>query len=387
MIAFSRADNTMIARWWVTVDRWTLGALCLLVGCGYIMVLAASPAVAERIHASRELFIIKQLLFLGIAVGIIVTVSMLPPRMVRRLALIGCAVALLATAMTIVFGVETKGAARWISIAGNRIQPSEFLKPCFALTTAWLLARQRNDSGFKGALIALGLFLTIVAILKKQPDVGMMAVIGAVFMIQLFISGINLLWIGLGLGLSGGGGVLLYTLLPHVRRRFDQFMYGKGGNYQIDKVMEAFSNGGLLGRGAGEGSVKDSIPDVHADVVFAVVGEEFGLVVCLLLIGVFAFIVLRGLLRLMREQDPFVVLAGTGLIAGFGLQAMVNFFSTLGMMPTKGMTLPFISYGGSSAVAVGLGMGMLLSLTRARARDDKVREVRTTDGFARGEAT
>jgi cell division protein FtsW len=386
MIAFSRADNTTVARWWVTVDRWTLGALFLLVGCGYIMVLAASPAVAERIHASRELFIFKQLVFLALSLAIIVMVSMLPSRTVRGLALVGCMVALLATAMTLVMGVETKGAARWISIAGNRIQPSEFLKPCFALTTAWLLARQRRSPGFPGALIALGLFLGIVAILKKQPDVGMMAVIGAVFMIQLFVSGLNLLWIGLGLGLCGGGGALLYTLLPHVRRRFDQFMYGKGGNYQIDKVMEAFSNGGLLGRGAGEGSVKDSIPDVHADVVFAVVGEEFGMVVCLLLVGIFAFIVLRGLLRLMREQDLFVVLGGCGLIAGFGLQAMVNLFSTLGMMPTKGMTLPFISYGGSSAVAVGLGMGMLLSLTRARARDDGVRHRGVPNGLLRGEA-
>src|SRR3984957_5059527 len=342
MSGFTRANNTMIARWWMTVDRWTLGALCLLIGCGYIMVLAASPAVAERIHAERDMFIIKQLVFLAFALAVIVGVSMLSPGMVRRLALAGCAIAMLATALTLVIGVETKGAARWISIAGNRVQPSEFLKPCFALTTAWLLARQRENPKFLGAPIALGLFLVIVLILKKQPDVGMMAVIGAVFMIQLFVSGINLIWIGLGLALSGGGGVLLYTLLPHVRRRFDQFMYGKGGgNYQIEKVMEAFSNGGLLGRGAGEGSVKDTIPDVHADVVFAVVGEEFGLVVCLLLVGVFAFIVLRGLLRLMREREPYVVLAGTGLIAGFGLQAMVNLFSTLGMMPTKGMTLPF----------------------------------------------
>ncbi len=383
MIAFSRADNTQIARWWLTVDRWTLGAICFLVGCGYIMVLAASPSVAERIHASRELFIFKQLAFLAIAVGIVVGVSMMPPRLVRQLALLGCGLALLATAMTLVFGVETKGASRWIAIAGNRIQPSEFLKPCFAMTTAWLLARQRIKPGFHGTLIALILFLAIVAILKKQPDVGMMAVIGAVFLIQLFVSGINVLWVALGLGLAGGGGALLYTLLPHVRRRFDQFMYGKGGNYQIDRVMEAFANGGLFGKGAGEGTVKDTIPDVHADVVFAVVGEEFGMVVCLLLVGVFAFVVLRGLLRLMREQDMFVVLAGTGLVAGFGLQAMINLFSTLGMMPTKGMTLPFISYGGSSAVAVGLGMGMLLSLTRPRARDDRGREHRLSDGFPR----
>jgi cell division protein FtsW len=387
MSGFSRADNTLIARWWLTVDKWTLGALCLLVGCGYIMVLAASPAVAERIHASREMFIIKQLVFLALAVGIIVSVSMLPARLVRRLALLGCALALAATAMTLVMGVETKGAARWISIAGNRIQPSEFLKPCFALTTAWLLARQNRNPKFPGAVIALGLFLLIVMILKKQPDVGMMAVIGAVFMIQLFLSGINMIWIGLGLGLAGGGGAMLYTLLPHVRRRVEQFLYGKGGNYQIEKVMEAFSNGGLFGQGAGEGTIKDSIPDVHADVVFAVVGEEFGLIVCLLLVALFAFIVLRGLLRLMKEDDFYVVLGAGGLISGFGLQAMVNFFSTLAMMPTKGMTLPFISYGGSSAVAVGLGMGMMLALTRSRTREDRARAFPTDrlppDRFAR----
>ena len=376
MSGFSRADNGWVARWWLTVDRWTLGALCVLIGCGYIMVLAASPSVAERIHASRELFIFKQLAFLAIALAIIVSVSMLPTRLVRDLAILGCGLALVATFMTLVFGVETKGAQRWISIAGNRIQPSEFLKPCFALTTAWLLTRRRAFFGVKGIFIALALLVGIVLVLKKQPDVGMMAVIGAVFLIQLFVSGINILWIVLSLGAAGGGGFLLYTLLPHVRRRFDQFMYGKGGNYQIDRVMEAFSHGGLFGRGAGEGTVKDTIPDVHADVVFAVVGEEFGLVVCLLLIGVFAFIVLRGLLRLMREQDLFVVLACTGLIAGFGLQAMVNLFSTLALMPTKGMTLPFISYGGSSAVAVGLGMGMLLSLTRPRPREDLGRESR-----------
>jgi cell division protein FtsW len=387
MSGFTRANNTMLARWWMTIDRWTLGALCLLIGCGYIMVLAASPAVAQRIHAERDMFIIKQLVFLAFALVVIVGVSMLPPRTVRRLALAGCLLALLATAMTLVVGVEAKGAARWISIAGNRIQPSEFLKPCFALTTAWLLARQRREPKFPGALIALGLFLVIAAILKKQPDVGMLAVIGAVFLIQLFVSGINMFLIGLLLCLSGGGGVLLYTLLPHVHRRVDQFLYGKdGSNYQIGKVMEAFANGGLTGRGAGEGMVKDSIPDVHADVVFAVVGEEFGLIVCLLLVGVFAFVVLRGLLRLMREQDLFVVFAAAGLLSGFGLQTMVNLFSTLGMMPTKGMTLPLISYGGSSAVAVGLGMGMLLSLTRARARDERTREGRMPDAMMLREA-
>ncbi len=368
-----------VSRWWLAVDRWTLGALLILIGCGYIMVLAASPSVAEHLHRqreqfSRESFIVKQFAFLAISFAIIVGVSMMPPKLVKQLAILGCAGALLATILTLFMGAEAKGAARWISIGGVRFQPSEFLKPCFALTAAWLLAEQRRNPRFQGLLAALCILGTIVAILKKQPDVGMMAVITAVFMIQLFISGINLMWVVAGLAVSGGGGVLLYTLLPHVRRRFDQFAYGKGTNYQIERVMEAFANGGMFGRGAGEGIVKDKIPDVHADVVFAVVGEEFGLVVSLMIIAVFAFIVLRGLLRLMREQDLFTVLAGSGLISGFGLQAMINLFSTLGMMPTKGMTLPLISYGGSSAVAVGLGMGMLLSLTRARVRDDRVRD-------------
>ena len=381
---FSRANSSFLARWWVTVDRWTLGALLLLVGCGYIMVLAASPSVAEHLHRqreafSRESFIVKQFIFLAIAFATITGVSMMPPRLVRRLAVLGCIGALAATAMTLLMGAEAKGAARWISIAGNRIQPSEFLKPCFAMTAAWLLAEQRRSPRFQGLLAALLILGVIIAILKKQPDVGMMAVITVVFMIQVFVYGVNIVWVVGAVGLAGGGAGMLYLLLPHVRRRLGQFLNfldGKGGNYQIEKVMEAFANGGLLGRGAGEGVVKDKIPDVHADVVFAVVGEEFGMIVSLMIVGIFAFIVLRGLLRLMREQDLFTILACTGLLSGFGLQTMINLFSTLGMMPTKGMTLPLISYGGSSAVAVGLGMGMLLSLTRARVRDSRV-----TDGL------
>jgi cell division protein FtsW len=377
MSPFSRANSTRVARWWLTVDRWTLGALMILIGCGCVMVLAASPSVAERVarshqQFSRESFIVKQFVFLALSIGIMVGVSMMPVRTVKNLAVLGCGVALLATAMTLLVGAEAKGAARWISIAGNRIQPSEFLKPCFALTTAWLVARQRVKGGWQGTIIALALLATIVLILKKQPDVGMMFVISAVFVIQLFLSGVNLMWIIPVAALASGGGVLLYKFDTHVHDRVDKFLYSKGGNYQIDRVMEAFANGGLFGRGAGEGIVKDKIPDVHADVVFAVVGEEFGMVVSLLVVAVFAFIVLRGLLKLMKEPDLFHVLACGGLISGFGLQAMINLFSTLGMMPTKGMTLPFISYGGSSAVAVGLGMGILLCLTRTRTREERV---------------
>ena len=379
MNAMSRIDNSRFARWWFTVDRLTLGAVCLLVGCGYMMVLAASPSVADHlVGVTRESFMIKQLFFLAVAVAIIVGVSMLPTRRVRGLAIAGCAVALTATFLTLVIGVGAKGATRWLSVAGFRLQPSEFLKPLFAVTTAWLIARQRRTPRFPGIWIAFGLLAAILLILKQQPDVGMIAIVLAVFLTQLFISGIHLMWFAVLLGCASGAAVALYTMLRHVRGRFDMF-WNQKANYQIGKVMDAFAGGGWFGRGPGEGIVKETIPDVHADVVFAVVGEEYGLVVCLLLIGVFGFIVLRGLLRLTREQDMFVVLGCTGLVAGFGLQTMVNLFSTLGLMPTKGMTLPFISYGGSSALAVGLGMGMLLALTRARFHDGRLDEDRFYD--------
>jgi cell division protein FtsW len=386
MSVLSRTRSARLNWWWLTVDRWTLGALMILIGCGYVMVLASSPSVAQHLvrdHTdfSRDEFIIKQFVFLAVALALIVGVSMMSAPTVRRLALLGFVFALAATAMTLFMGAEAKGAARWIAVAGVRVQPSEFLKPCFSLTAAWLIARKFREPRFPGIPIALAILAVIILILKQQPDVGMMAVISAVFMVQLFIGGVNVAWVALGGLLASGGGVLLYEFLPHVHRRVDQFLYDKAGNYQIDRVMEAFANGGLFGRGPGEGVVKDKIPDVHADVVFAVVGEEFGMIVSLAVVGVFAFIVLRGLLRLVREQDVFTVLACSGLLADFGLQATINFFSTLGMMPTKGMTLPLISYGGSSAIAVGLQMGMLLSLTRTRGRDPRGGALRAGGGF------
>jgi cell division protein FtsW len=210
----------------------------------------------------------------------------------------------------------------------------------------------------------------ILMLLKSQPDIGMLAVIAVVFLAQLYINGLPLVLVGMAMGLIGGGAFMAYTFLPHVRVRFDGYWKGAGDHYQINTALEAFGNGGFAGRGAGEGRVKDILPDAHADFVYAVAGEEFGMLICLVILAVFAFIVMRGLLRLLREQDLFVVLSCTGLVTGFGLQAFVNMASTLGLIPTKGMTLPFISYGGSSVIAVALGMGMLLALTRRRGRDE-----------------
>ena len=369
MPALSRADVSILGRWWWTVDRWTLFAVVTLIGFGYIMMLAASPAVAERIHVSRDTFIFKQVVFLLLASVVVVGVSLLSPRGVKRLALLGCLAALVLTAATMVMGVEIKGARRWISLPLMTVQPSEFLKPCFAVVAAWLLSEGKRPGRFPGMLIALGLFGVIALLLKSQPDIGMLAVVTAVFFAQLFVAGLNLLLVGVGAGALVGGAFAAYTLFPHVRSRVTRFLDpASGDSYQVNTALEAFGAGGLLGRGPGEGHVKDVLPDAHADFVFAVVGEEFGLIVCVLMVALFGFIVLRGLLRLLAEQDLFVVLASCGLVTSFGLQAFVNMASTLHLIPTKGMTLPFVSYGGSSALAVALGVGMLLALTRRRVR-------------------
>lgn len=371
MPVLSRADNSTLGRWWWSVDRWTLSAIGTLIGLGYVMMLAASPAVAERIGQSRDLFILKQVFFLAVAGAVVVGVSLLSPREIRRLAILGCLIALVLTAATMVVGVEIKGARRWIALPGMSLQPSEFLKPCFAVVAAWLINEGRRTPRFPGMLLAIGIFAVIVLLLKSQPDIGMLAVISAVFFAQLFVGGLNLLLVGLTLIGAGASAFGAYLLFPHVRSRVTRFLDpATGDSYQVTTALEAFGNGGLTGRGPGEGHVKDILPDAHADFVFAVAGEEFGMILCLIILGVFAFIVLRGLLRLLHEPDLFVVLASTGLVSGFGLQAFVNMASTLHLIPTKGMTLPFISYGGSSALAVALGMGMLLALTRRRHHGD-----------------
>jgi cell division protein FtsW len=368
-MAFSRADTSVLGRWWWTVDRWTLAALMTLIGFGYVMMLAASPAVAERIGASsRHMFFVKQVAYLAMAAALMVAVSLLSVKGVRRFALLGFAAALVLTAATLVVGVEIKGARRWLPIPGLSLQPSEFLKPFFAVVAGWLIAEGKlPGSKVWGASIAVGLFLVVAVILKGQPDIGMLLVVCAVFFAQFFVAGMNLFLVGAVGGLGIAGAIGAYLIFPHVQSRVHRFLDpSSGDSFQVSVALEAFSNGGLLGRGPGEGRVKNVLPDAHADFVFAVAGEEFGMVMCMVILAVFCFVVVRGLMRLLGETDLFVMLAGTGLLTQFGLQAFVNMASTLHLIPTKGMTLPFVSYGGSSVLAIAIGMGMLLALTRRR---------------------
>jgi len=367
MPTLARTDTSLVGHWWWTVDRWTLGAISLLAMIGAILTLAASPAVADRIGLDTFYFARRQIVYLSAALLSMVLISFLTPRGVRRFAIVLTGVAMLMMVLTLIFGSETKGATRWLYVGGLSIQASEFVKPGFAVLAAWMFASRRIDDQVPGYAIATGLYVMVSGLLLLQPDVGMTIVISAIWAIQFFVAGLPLILVaGVGV-LFMVAGVGAYFTFDHVSVRIDRFLDPNATEgFQVATALEAFRNGGWGGRGPGEGRVKEVLPDAHADFIFAVAGEEFGLIACLIIVVLFGFVVLRGIARVFRDDDLFVLLATTGLLIQFSLQAIINMASTLSLMPPKGMTLPFISYGGSSTVALGIGMGMVLALTRAR---------------------
>jgi cell division protein FtsW len=367
MSTLDRTDTSIVGQWWWTVDRWILLAVGLLIATGTMLIMAASPSVAERIGLGPWHFAQRQVIFLIPAVASLFVISLMTARGVRRIAVIGFIGSLALMVAALLFGPEIKGAHRWLSFAGVSVQPSEFVKPFFAVTAAWMFAAQKDEAGVPGNLIACLLYGAVASVLVLQPDLGMTVVVTAVWLGQFFIAGLSMYIVVAMIGLAVGGGLLAYMFFPHVTSRVDRFLDpASGDNYQIERAMEAFTNGGAFGRGPGEGSVKHVLPDAHTDFIYAVAGEEFGLFVCLIILALFGFITLRGLGRLLRESDLFVLLAASGLLIQFGLQAVINIGVNLRLLPTKGMTLPFISYGGSSLVALAIGMGMILALTRTR---------------------
>ena len=367
MISFSRTDRSVMGCWWWTIDRWSMAALALLMVIGALLIMAASPAVAERIGAEHFHFVRRQFLFVPPALLLMVVSSLASPRLVRRLACLGLVVSVALMIATLGMGQEVKGAARWLSLGGLSLQPSEFVKPSFAVVAAWMFASQQQADRIPGNLVALALYLLVACLLLLQPDVGMTLVISAVWFVEFFLAGLPLLWVVMATVSGLAGLVGAYFAFSHVQARVDSFLDPAAGNsYQVMTALQAFHNGGLFGRGPGEGRVKAVLPDAHTDFIMAVAGEEFGLVLCLLVVGLFGFVVLRGFTRMLAEENLFVLLAASGLLVQFGLQAIINLASTLRLMPTKGMTLRFISYGGSSTLALALGMGMMLALTRKR---------------------
>lgn len=367
MSSFARTDTSILGQWWWTVDRWIMGAIGVLIVIGTLLTLAASPPVAERINMDSYFFVKKHLMMLPLGLILLFGVSMVSPTMVKRLSVGLLLFALLLMVLTLTIGEERNGAQRWLSIAGMSLQPSEFLKPSLIVFAAWMFSEQNRGTGVPGTLIALFTWALCVGMLAMQPDFGQAFLLTVVIGAMFFIAGMPMILV-LGLVLAGAvGGVFAYIFVPHVTSRIDRFLDpASGDTFQVTTAINAFLQGGLFGRGPGEGTVKRILPDAHTDYIFAVVGEEFGMIACLLLVTLFAFIVLRGLARAFAAEDHFVQLATSGLIFLFGLQACINMAVNLNLLPSKGMTLPFISYGGSSLLALSLTAGMILALLRKR---------------------
>lgn len=367
MITLTRTDESVFGRWWWSVDRWQLAFIGALIMFGIVLIQAASPAVAQKHNLPSFHFVQSYVMILLPSLCGMIGLSLLTLRQIRLVAFALFPAALLGVVLTLAFGSEIKGATRWLSLGGFALQPSEFLKPAFIIVSAWLFARHCERRGFPSLGTNMVLFVLTVALLIQQPDFGMTILITLTWFCQFFLAGLPLALVGLGVLLLPVGGLAAYFLLPHVHDRINRFIDpGKGENYQIDKAMDAFRNGGLFGTGPGGGEVKMTLPDAHCDFIFAVAGEELGLIISLIIVLLYAMVILRGFWRLRREQSLFVVLAASGLLLQFGMQAIINIASAVHLMPTKGMTLPFISYGGSSLLAVSLGMGMMLALTRKR---------------------
>lgn len=365
-----RVVDPIIPRWWRSIDRWSLTAVFVLFGIGLLLGLAASVPLAQRNGLDGFYYVKRQAFFGGIGLAVMLGISMMPPLMIRRLGVLGFLVAFAAMAALPVIGTDFgKGAVRWISLGFASLQPSEFLKPGFIVLTAWLMAAAQEVNGPRGKSLSFLVTFIVVLLLALQPDFGQAALIIFGWSVVYFIAGAPMVLIASVLGLVAGGAVLAYESSEHFARRINGFLSPDiDPRTQIGYATNAIQEGGFFGVGVGEGQVKWSLPDAHTDFIIAVAAEEYGLLLVLCIISLYAMIVVLSLFRLMRERDIFTRLAGAGLACIFAVQAMVNMGVAVRLLPAKGMTLPFVSYGGSSVIAAGITLGMLLALTRSRAQ-------------------
>jgi cell division protein FtsW len=365
----SRAHRTPFGEWWWTVDRLTIGAIGALMLIGVVLSLAASPPVAGRLGLDPFFFVNRHIFYLFPATAIMIGVSFLSPRQIRRMSIVIFAVSLIMVASTPYLGVEIKGAKRWLVIFGLNIQPSEFLKPAFVILVAWLFGESAKRPDMPANAISLAMLLCVVSLLVIQPDFGQTMLIVLVWSALFFMAGMRVIWVFGIAGAAAFGLLTAYFTVPHVARRIQRFLDpASGDTFNIDIATESFMRGGWFGQGPGEGTVKRLLPESHTDFVFAVAAEEFGVALCLAIVSLFAFIVIRALIRAMRNDDPFARFAAAGLTMLFATQSAINMAVNLHLIPAKGMTLPFISYGGSSMISLAYAMGMLLALTREQPR-------------------
>ncbi|MDB5526413.1 MAG: ftsW [Rhizobium sp.] len=362
----SRAERGPLAEWFWTVDRFFLAVFILLLGTGFMLSFAASPAVAERIGLDSFHFVERHALFMLPSLGVMFGLSFLSPRQIRRTAMIMLVIALLMMVLVLFIGMEVKGSRRWITISVLSIQPSEFMKPAFVVVCAWLFAEHQRQPDIPGNLFAMLLFVIVAALLVAEPDLGQTMLTTAVWGSMFFMAGMPWLWIVVMAGSAAGFLFIAYTIFPHVAGRINQFLTGEGNTFQVDTAHDAIQRGGWLGMGPGEGVVKRILPDSHTDFVFSVAAEEFGIIFCMALVGLFVFIVMRGLNHAFRDRNDFTRFAVAGLVLQIGYQSIINIGVNLQLLPAKGMTLPLISYGGSSQIAICVTAGFILALTRHR---------------------
>lgn len=363
-----RAGDPILPRWWRTVDRWSMACVLLLFAIGLLLGLAASVPLAERNNLPQFYYVTRQLIFGGAALGVMLVISMLSPVQVRRLGVVLFLGALATVIALPVIGTDFgKGATRWLSLGFASVQPSEFLKPGFVALCAWFMAASQAVGGPPGRLYSFLVAVVVIVLLAFQPDFGQASLVLFSWLVMYFVAGAPVLLIAGSIGLAGAGGVLAYNSSEHFARRINGFLSAEvDPRTQIGYATNAIQEGGFFGVGVGEGSVKWSLPDAHTDFIIAVAAEEYGFALVMIIIALYGVIVTRSLWRLLRERDPFARIAGTGLACAFGVQALINMGVAVRLLPAKGMTLPFVSYGGSSVIASGIAMGMLLALTRTR---------------------
>ncbi|HSV02708.1 MAG TPA: putative lipid II flippase FtsW [Phenylobacterium sp.] len=366
--AFPRSDRSPRGVWWWTVDRWILGVLAILIGAGVVLAFAASPAAAARMNVGDPFhFAVRQCVFAAGAAMLLISTSMLEVKGVRRAAFFIWLAAIAVMVALPFLGHNAKGATRWLEFGGFSLQPSEFMKPALIILVAWMFSEGQKGAGVPGVSIAFGLYFVSIGLLLIQPDVGQTVLITVAFGAAFWMAGVPLSWVMLLGGVAVAGLSSTYFLLPHVHSRVDKFISpDTADTHQVDAAAMAQAAGGLFGRGPGEGIMKRHVPDLHTDFIYSVGAEEYGLIFSLILISLFAFVVIRGLYRSLKLSDPFEQVAAAGLFVLVGQQTIINIAVNLDMIPTKGMTLPFISYGGSSMLAMGLTLGMALALTRRR---------------------
>jgi len=366
---YGRSDRSTAARWFWEIDRMLLLLLAVLIGVGLIAVAAASPAAAQRYSGGSVRFdelhyFYRQIAWIVISIPVMILISMMPRDRLRRLSLIGAAACLVALVLVPIFGPEVNGARRWLSFGLGQVQPSEFLKPFFVVAMAWLLSLREVDKSLPVFALSAAITAVVAFLLMRQPDFGSTIIFAAVWIAMLALAGVSLRVLG-GLAVAGLIGIVLaYFFYDVATARIDGFLFGEGDNFQTENAMRTLTAGGLFGMGPGGGTRKFGLPEPHTDYIFSVIGEEFGLIACLLIALLYLGIVVRVLVKLLDEESSFAILAAAGLVIQFGLQALINMAVNVQIAPSKGMTLPFISYGGSSMLALSIGMGLLLAFTR-----------------------